>query len=93
LAAVVTPVIQREADESDRAGGVVIASVAVLVATRTVVPLTWASDEQVAGDDRTRDPLPDCGCWEAPIPSRADERSSEALLQDFADIFDSGEDY
>jgi len=32
-------------------------------------------------------------CWEAPIPSRADERSSEALLQDFADVFDSGDDY
>lgn len=31
-------------------------------------------------------------CWEAPIPSRADERSSEALLQDFAHVFDSVEE-
>lgn len=30
-------------------------------------------------------------CWEAPIPSHADERSPEALLEGFADVFDSVE--
>lgn len=31
-------------------------------------------------------------CWEAPIPSRVDGQSSQAILQDFADVFDAVED-
>jgi len=31
------------------------------------------------------------GCWEGPIPSRADGKSSQDILQDFVDVFDSGE--
>ena len=32
-------------------------------------------------------------CWEDPIPSRADGKSSEDILQDFTDVFDSAGDY
>ena len=31
-------------------------------------------------------------CWETPIPSHADERSKQELLQDFTGVFDSVED-
>jgi len=27
-------------------------------------------------------------CWEGPIPSRADGKSSQEILQDFANVFD-----
>ena len=33
----------------------------------------------------------DIECWEAPIPSRADGKSSQDILQDFVDVFDSVE--
>ena len=32
-------------------------------------------------------------CWEDPIPSRADGKSSQDILQDFTDVFDSAGDY
>jgi hypothetical protein len=32
-------------------------------------------------------------CWEDPIPSRADGKSSHDILQDFTDVFDSAGDY
>jgi len=32
-------------------------------------------------------------CWEDPIPSRADGKSSQEILQDFTDVFDSAGDY
>jgi hypothetical protein len=32
-------------------------------------------------------------CWETPIPSHADDRSKQELLQDFTDVFDSAGDY
>ena len=28
-------------------------------------------------------------CWEAPLPSRSDERSPQELLEDFAAVFDA----
>ncbi|MDB9235432.1 hypothetical protein [Halorubrum ezzemoulense] len=32
------------------------------------------------------------GCWEAPLPSRSDERSPQELLEDFAAVFDAGDE-
>src|SRR6056297_918075 len=32
-------------------------------------------------------------CWETPIPSHADDRSKQELVQDFTDVFDSAGDY
>ncbi|TKX44842.1 hypothetical protein EXE41_12750 [Halorubrum sp. SD690R] len=32
-------------------------------------------------------------CWEDPISSRADGKSSQDILQDSTDVFDSAEDY
>ena len=29
-------------------------------------------------------------CWEAPLPSRGDEQSPQELLEDFAAVFDAG---
>ena len=29
-------------------------------------------------------------CWEAPLPSRGDEQSPQELLEDFASVFDAG---
>ncbi|MDB2245263.1 hypothetical protein PM076_15035 [Halorubrum ezzemoulense] len=31
-------------------------------------------------------------CWEAPLPSRSDERSLQELLEDFAAVFDAGDE-
>ena len=31
-------------------------------------------------------------CWEAPLPSRGDERSPQELLDDFAAVFDAGDE-
>ena len=31
-------------------------------------------------------------CWEAPLPSRSDERSPQELLEDFAAVFDAGDE-
>jgi len=31
-------------------------------------------------------------CWEAPLPSRGDERSPQELLEDFAAVFDTGDE-
>jgi len=31
-------------------------------------------------------------CWEAPLPSRSDERSPQELLEDFAAVFDPGDE-
>ncbi len=31
-------------------------------------------------------------CWEAPLPSHDDERSPQELLQDFAAVFDAGDE-
>ena len=31
-------------------------------------------------------------CWETPIPSHADDRSKQELLQDFTGVFDSVKD-
>ena len=31
-------------------------------------------------------------CWEAPLPSRGEERSSQELLEDFAAVFDTGDE-
>ena len=31
-------------------------------------------------------------CWEAPLPSRDDERSAQELLEDFAAVFDRGDE-
>ena len=30
-------------------------------------------------------------CWEAPLPSRGDERSPQELLEDFAAVFERGD--
>ena len=30
-------------------------------------------------------------CWEAPLPSRGDERSPQELLDDFAAVLDDGD--
>ena len=32
-------------------------------------------------------------CWEGPIPSRVDGKSSQNILQDFTDVFESAEEY
>ncbi|MDB2225762.1 hypothetical protein PM023_13885 [Halorubrum ezzemoulense] len=31
-------------------------------------------------------------CWEAPLPSRSDERSPQELLEDFAAVFDASDE-
>ena len=31
-------------------------------------------------------------CWEAPLPSRGDERSPQELLEDFAAVFDRNDE-
>ncbi|WP_435100115.1 hypothetical protein [Halorubrum sp. N11] len=31
-------------------------------------------------------------CWEAPLPSRSDERSPQEFLEDFAAVFDAGDE-
>ncbi|WP_147437812.1 MULTISPECIES: hypothetical protein [unclassified Halorubrum] len=31
-------------------------------------------------------------CWEAPLPSRGDERSPQELLEDFAAVFDADDE-
>jgi len=31
-------------------------------------------------------------CWEAPLPSRNNERSPQELLEDFAAVFDDGDE-
>ncbi|PHQ38000.1 hypothetical protein DJ69_14010 [Halorubrum persicum] len=31
-------------------------------------------------------------CWEAPLPSRSDERSPQELLEDFAVVFDADDE-
>ncbi|WP_128906299.1 hypothetical protein [Halorubrum amylolyticum] len=31
-------------------------------------------------------------CWEAPLPSRSDERSPQELLEDFAAVFDADDE-
>jgi hypothetical protein len=31
-------------------------------------------------------------CWEAPLPSRSDERSPQELLEDFSAVFDAGDE-
>jgi hypothetical protein len=33
----------------------------------------------------------DIECWEAPLPSRREERSSQELLEEFITVFDTGD--